>query len=501
MKKITMHQFHAGSAYGDAITNSMLLIRGLLLKFGFVSKIYVEQVAPELKKELYSHKKLKLKKDDIILIHHSMGHDLTEWVMNLPGKKILVYHNITPAQFFPKGSSSRFYARLGREQLKLFLPIMDASISVSKFNADELRTIGYTDVKEIPLLIDIDAIRNKDWDESLVTASSDIYTILFVGRISPNKCQEDLILIAWHLKTMLNRPFQLVLAGDYSEIDPCYQKLSALIKSYGLNNSVKLTEKIPDSQLYAWYRTADLFLCMSEHEGFGVPIIEAMAFDVPVMAYKSSNVPYTMGGAGILITEKDHHRIAALIKILSLDRSMKRALIKEQQQNASKFTKKQLSQQLYTFLKEQGIHVPNPPSPNSETNLKSVPIRYQIEGPFESSYSLALVNRETALALDRKNPGMVGLFATEGPGDYEPDISAVRSIAGVEKLWEKGKKGSRADVVIRNLYPPRVADMDGQINLLYFAWEESMLPFEWTQQFNQHLDGLPVLSEFIKKSS
>ena len=497
MKKTAMHQFHSGSAYGDAVTNSMLLIRRLLLKFGFDSKIYVERVAPKLKKELRSYKELKLKKDDIILIHHSMGHDLADWVMNLPGKKILVYHNITPAHFFSKNYRFRYYSNLGRKQLKSYLPVMDSSICVSRFNADELRSLGYANVKVIPLLIDIDALQNRKWDESLVTASSDIYTILFVGRIVPNKCQEDLITIAWHLKTILNHPFQLVLVGGYSKIDFYYRKLSAQIKSAGLNNCVKFTGKIPDSVLYAWYRAADLFLCMSEHEGFGVPLIEAMAFDIPVMAFKSSNVPYTMGGAGILITKKEHLGLAALIKILSRDRSMKRALIRDQQHHVDKFTEKQLSKQLYTFLKEQRINVPKPPVTEQLNTVSR--LLYQVEGPFESSYSLALVNRETALALDRKNSGTVGLFATEGPGDYDPDIDAIRSIPGVEKLWEKGSKASRADVVIRNLYPPRVADMDGQINLLYFAWEESMLPFEWTQQFNQHLDGLPVLSEFIKK--
>jgi len=497
MKKTIIHQFHSGSAYGDAITNSMLLIRRLLLNMGFVSKIYVEQVAPELEHELYPHTKLKLKPEDIILIHHSMGHDIAEWIMSLPGKKILVYHNITPAGFFPEGSAYRHYSLLGRKQLGSFLPIMAASICDSRFNADELADLGYANVTVLPLLIDSDALQNKKWDRSPVEESADLYTILFVGRICPNKCQEDLIAIAGYLKTMLNRPFQLVLVGCYAEEDPYFQKLSARITSAGLNDCVKFTGKISDDKLYGWYRAADLFLCMSEHEGFGVPLIEAMAFDLPVVAFKSSNVPHTMGGAGVLITQKDHCAIAAFIKILSLDRSMKRILVQDQQRHIRQFTQKQMAADLYAFLSDQGIQVPTPPGREPEQTFAR-PL-YQVEGPFESSYSLALVNREVALALDRKNPGEVGLFATEGPGDYVPDSAAIQILPGVENIWKKGRKASRADVVIRNLYPPRVADMDGQINLLYFAWEESMLPFEWVQAFNRHLDGLPVLSEFIKK--
>jgi glycosyltransferase involved in cell wall biosynthesis len=124
---------------------------------------------------------------------------------------------------------------------------------------------------------------------------------------------------------------------------------------------------------------------------------------------------------------------------------------------------------------------------------------FQIEGPFESSYSLAIVNREVAFALEKISPGRVSLFATEGPGDYRPDMRQIRGIPGLESLWRRGRKNSGADVLIRNLYPPRVADMDGLINLLYFAWEESALPGEWVQSFNRHLDGLTVLSRFVKK--
>ena len=512
MKKTTIHQFHPGSAYGDAVTNGMFLIRRMLRGFGFVSEIYVQQVAPELKGLLHFYKKLKLKGDDVILIHHSMGHELADWVLHLPGKKILVYHNITPAEFFPEESPLRYYSRLGREQLKAYLPVMQSAIANSRFNADELLDIGYKDVEEIPLLIDINKIQNQKWDESIVLASSETYTILFVGRIVPNKCQEDLIKIAWYLKGMIKRPFQLILVGCYDEADPYYRKLSAQIESAGLSDYIRFTGKIPEVELYGWYRAADVFLCMSEHEGFCVPLIEAMAFDVPVIAFKSSNIPHTMGGAGIMVTKKDHVSIAALIKILSEDRAMKRAIVRGQRSHVCKFTQKELSSRLYAFLKEQEIKIPEPlcPEPLCPEPLCPEPLcfdpcatsnrlDYQVEGPFESSYSLALVNRETAFALNRNAPGSVGLFATEGPGDYEPDMDAVRSIPGLKEILEKGRKGSRADVVIRNLYPPRVSDMDGQINLLYFAWEESMLPVSWIEQFNQNLDGLPVLSGFIKK--
>jgi glycosyltransferase involved in cell wall biosynthesis len=498
MKKPVIHQFHSGSAYGDAVTNAMLFIQNMLTKFGFESQVYVERVAPELKSRLNSYKKLALDDKDVILIHHSMGHDLDDFVTGLPGKKILVYHNITPAEFFADNERFRHYAAKGREQLKRFRPYMAACICDSRLNAAELLEIGYENVWELPLLTALDNLPSKPWDSNVVHDAAETLTLLFVGRISPNKCQEDLIAIARILRIMLDQPFQLVLVGGYSRLDTYFRKLAALVKAEGLEKQVRFMGKVPDAQLYGWYRAADIFVCMSAHEGFGVPLIEAMAFDVPVIAYKSSSVPDTLGKAGIRVARKDPKAVAALISILVRDRAMKRALIEDQRRRVADFSTPVLETRFFRFLTDQGIFVPNPPDP--EFFSGSPPLSYQVEGPFETSYSLALVNRETALALDRKYPGRVGLFATEGPGDYAPDPTAVRAFPGLESLWQRGEKSSRADVVIRNLYPPRVADMDGQINLLSFAWEESMLPAAWVDSFNRHLDGLAVTSRFVKKT-
>ncbi|MDX9786208.1 MAG: glycosyltransferase [Desulfobacterales bacterium] len=497
MKKIAIHQFHSGSACGDAVTNALFLIQRMLHRLGFASDIFVEHVAPELKGLLNNYRKLKVTRDDIVFIHHSMGHELTDWVIHLPCRKILVYHNITPVEFFPENSDARRYSRLGREQLKAFLPVMAAAMADSEYNADELSALGYGAVDVIPLLMNVEELVARPWDHAVVQNAAGTFTLLFVGRICPNKCQEDCIAVARHLKAMINRPFRLVLVGHYDANDPYYQHLMEQMAAFDLNNEVLLTGKIPDAHLYGWYRAADAFLCMSEHEGFGVPLIEAMAFDVPVIAFKSSNVAHTLGGAGILVTRKDHESLAALIKLLSEDRPFKRAIIGEQQKRVAEFTEARLFHLLGDFLAKQGVESPKPFG--APVHPATDRVRYQIEGPFETSYSLAIVNRKIALALEKKFPGAVSLFATEGPGDYLPDPVAVSAVPGLEPIWKRGQKGSRAKVVIRNLYPPRVSDMDGRINLLYFAWEESMLPFDWVDQFNRHLDGLPVLSRFIQK--
>lgn len=144
------------------------------------------------------------------------------------------------------------------------------------------------------------------------------------------------------------------------------------------------------------------------------------------------------------------------------------------------------------LLKDSGLFK-TPPESSREI------IRFQIEGTFDNSYSLSIVNRELALALDRQEPGAVALFATDGQTDYEPNQDFLRQIEGLESLWKRSKKKSRAEVVIRYLFPPRVADMDGSINLCYFAWEESTIPAELAHIFNRYVDGFLVPSKFVKQ--
>lgn len=492
-----IHQFHSGTAYGDAVTNGMMLIQKQLHELGFVSEIYAEHIAAELAGFLKHYSAWAPSPDDVLLLHHSMGHDLEAWVEGLPATKILIYHNITPAEFFPPDSPFRYYAVKGRELLSQFRSGILAAIADSDLNAEELFTCGYKDVEVIPLLFDVASLRQRPWNDELVQRESATFTVLFVGRVAPNKCQHDLVEVAAWLRQILKRPFQLVCVGGYDADDPYFRRVMAEIEANGLSDCVRFPGKISESDLYAWYRAADVFLSMSEHEGFGVPFIEAMAFDLPVIAYQSSNIAATLGGAGLMFTEKNHPAIAALLKILSEDRALRQALVIGQRSRLLEFDRQRQLVQLSTFLRRQGICVPQLPA--ESTAERPLQLRYQVEGPFETSYSLAQVNREVAMALNRIEPGYVGVFATEGPGDYQPDHAAVNAIPGLNDLWRRGRKGSRADVVIRNLYPPRVSDMDGVLNFLYFAWEESELNPAWVDSFNRCLDGMPVLSRYVKK--
>ena len=495
---VAIHQFHSGSAIGDAVTNSMFFIQDILLKQGFVSEIYAEHIAPELTESIRHYSQYQPAPDDVMLIHHSMGHEQTDWILGLPVTKILVYHNITPSGFFPVESPFRHYAKVGREQLAAFLPEIKASIADSGLNAEELRACGYEDVSVIPLLLDIEVLRQRIPDPAILNKTNEAFTLLFVGRITSNKCQHDLIEILDRMVQTSERPVQLVLVGGYDPADEYYLRLLRDIELAGLEDSVTLTGKVSDQELTAWYKVSDVFVCMSEHEGFGVPLIEAMVYDLPVIAYKSSNISSTMAGAGLVVGEKKLEDITALLLILSKDRILQRALIRRQRKRIQGLSRDKVTSSLLAFLSDR-LSIPVPTTRELERGLESESVHYQVEGPFETSYSLALVNREVAFALNELAPSEVGLFATEGPGDYEPDIEVIEAIPGLKELADRGEKKSRADVVIRNLYPPRVVDMDGLVNLLDFAWEESCLPLDFVDDFNRYLDGIAVTSRFVKK--
>jgi len=469
-----IHQFHAGSAFGDGVTNGLLFTRGLLRELGFSSQIYCAHVAPELADEIASFETYDNRPDQRLLLHHSMGHDLDGWVDGVACPMAMVYHNITPAEFFPPDSPPHLYSRKGRQQLAAWRSRFCAAVGDSPFNARELDAVGYHPVDVLPLLVDLARLRARPVDGALRRRleEDDAFTLLFVGRIVPNKCQHDLILAVDALRRMLARPVRLVLAGGVSL--PEYQAgLEALCAQRGMTECVAFLGKVSDETLGALYAGCDAFLCLSEHEGFGMPLIEAMAFDLPVIAFS-----------------------AATVKVLAETPALRRHLIRAARSHLARFERPRLLADLADFLETRmGVPVPcRPPEAHVVTGRP-----WRIEGPFDTSYSLALVNRHLALALAQQGVD-ARLFATEGPGDYQPDPAFLAGHPEVAALWRDGGADGPADVVLRNLYPPRVTGMGGHTRLLAsYGWEESAFPEADVGQFNRHLNLITTVSSYVAR--
>ena len=335
----TIHQLVPGFAYGDAISNQTIIIRDLLRKQGYKSEIFTEQIDPLMTHEARLFKDGKGIKGDVGLIyHHSIGAGLTDFVINHPGPKGLIYHNVTPPELVRDADPDlAIKLEQGLNDLAKLAPYFPASAGDSHFNSSDLEKNGFSSPSVLPI-----CVAPEKWnipaDPNLMTRLQDGRdNILFVGRLVANKCQHDLIDVFACYRSMYGN-CRLILVGGFIEEESYYQSLMEQIRRRGLEGDVHFTGKVTDSTLHSCYRCADLYWSMSEHEGFGVPLVEAMWFDIPVFAYKSSAVPETLGEGGLLFTDKQNvNELAAAAHLLIHDFDLRHRILAGQRRRRTAF--------------------------------------------------------------------------------------------------------------------------------------------------------------------
>jgi len=332
-----IHQLSAGLDYGDAISNQALFIAEVLRDLGHRSEIFAEHIGPAMVDLGQPFAPGAIAPGDALLYHHGIGTPLTAHAVRHPGPKAIVYHNITPAHFFEPWEPS--FAKLldhGRKDLHELAAVFPVSAGDSTFNTDELRDAGFKDPMVVPIFVD--PMRwaqpaDPEWMKMLQDGRSNL---LFVGRVAPNKCQHHLVQ-AFHEYLRHDAAARLILVGLWADGHPYARFIREEADRLGIGPQLLMTSRLTDAQLLACYRTAHLFWSMSEHEGFCVPLIESMWFDVPVLAYKSSAIPETLGQAGLMFTEKRWPEVAALAHMLVEDRSLRRTVIAAQRARRSAF--------------------------------------------------------------------------------------------------------------------------------------------------------------------
>lgn len=304
-----VHQFHAGSSLGDAITNAMVTIRSLLRKAGFDSEIFVEDRGRGLAADIRLIDALPAANDAFLLVHHSMGFASFETIRALPVRKGLIYHNITPPELFAHRPVMAGLARLGQEQLALWRDQVAFALSVSDYNAADLHRLGFPSIRTCPLLCDVGALLARAAAPRL---ESGVFTVLFVGRVTRSKAQLDLVGCFAAFRAQFGRPCRLALVGALNPDEYAYlEAIEGAIASSGLAGAVQLTGLVSDDELHGWYRQADLYVSLSLHEGFCVPLVEAIAHGVPVLAWPAGAVAQTLGDAGDLLASREPDAVAA----------------------------------------------------------------------------------------------------------------------------------------------------------------------------------------------
>ncbi len=350
MEFTAIHQFSLAMSTGDGVSNSVFFCQKLLKQLGYHSNIYSVDSKKLLSGVVYDYKDYCPDANQLLLVHHAYGHGFGAWLESLPDTKALVYHNISPPEYFT-ATNIQNDLLLGRQQLSDWKEFLTAAIADSDFNRNELLDAGWNPniVKTIPLLVDIQSIKNKSFDSEIIKKNKEICTILFVGQLLPHKSQGDLIRCFYYLKQLItDQPMQMILAGGGDA--HVHLELSQLIHQMGLDGHIHLLGKISDKELFAWYRVADLYVSMSEHEGFGMPLVEANVFDIPVVAYEIAGVADTMGIGSLLFKEKDFIRVAALLSLLLQDGELRQRVMQGQRDNLIRFDRELLLNDLQTFI-------------------------------------------------------------------------------------------------------------------------------------------------------
>lgn len=342
---------------GDAVSNNLIAIANLFEQTGMNGYIFCESnhrttnCNQSVKKFSELHKVIS--DEDIIIYHKSTGTKMTDEVSKLKNKVIVVYHNITPDTFFNGYNEGLIeLTRWGREQLKK-LKNCTYFICDSDYNKQELLENGIDDKKiiTIPLLVEFDDFESESDDKIYKNMNDGKTNILFVGRVAPNKKQEDIIKSFNYYKKFLNTNSRLILVGNWSGLEKYYEELRNLVENLCLSD-VHFCSHIPFSEIISYYKSADIFLCMSEHEGFCVPLLEAMYFELPIIAFNKAAVPETLNGSSILINQKDYALIAQTIDEVVNNSQLRDGIIENQKVRLKYFSKEKNEKILFEKILE-----------------------------------------------------------------------------------------------------------------------------------------------------
>ncbi len=353
-----IHQVCARLQFGDAITNHVLRIHQEFIKWGMESHVYAHETdatcAPYNEGEQVYARNFSRRKEDLLLYHYSVFNPNHKLYLSSRNKKILIYHNITPPEFFEQFNPA--VAEVCRKGLELLprLKGCDLALGDSEFNRQDLVAAGFRDAASgvLPIFIDwprYDGPYNRELWQRLADGRVNLF---FVGRLAPNKRFEDLIRLFALYKQKVNAHSRLIIPGSTWSID--YNNLLVgMIRRFGLEDSVEMSNHVwgvPDADLLAYFRAASVFVSMSEHEGFCVPLVEAMRFDLPILAFDCTAIPYTLAGAGVLFKSKEYPILAETLESLAGDETLRTAMVERGRARLADFSEERLSHTLMDHI-------------------------------------------------------------------------------------------------------------------------------------------------------
>ena len=348
-----INQWVPAAHKGDAIGDSARRVRGLLRSMGHESELYALTIDDDLRHDVRPFTDPAATQGQLTIFHYALPSPMTDAFASLGSGRILQYHNVTPASYFAPYDPSLFrLASLGRDELATLAGQVDLALGDSDFNRRELEALGFSRTGVFPIAVDTSRVTQPAERPALDAILDDgLVNFLFVGRIAPNKKIEDIIRLAEFYKRYVDAYYRFIFVGRFDVVPRYYSMIRALMTEYRfLNDRFLFTGSISDEELAVYYRHAAVYISMSEHEGFCVPLVEAMAADVPVLAYAAAAVPDTLGGAGVQFAPKDLEYAAELLGALAFDDDLRAQVIAGQRRRFADFGDARITRELTALL-------------------------------------------------------------------------------------------------------------------------------------------------------
>jgi glycosyltransferase involved in cell wall biosynthesis len=329
---VAIHQFVPSFVRRDAIGAHSRNVQRVLREAGIASRIYVGEARDAQPGEVEDYRAFAGGDGETWLLYQlSTGSPMARFLHGRPEPKIIDYHNITPPSFFSAWEPVvELELTVGRREMEDLAPATALGLADSGFNRAELEVAGYARTAVLPILFDPavfeSEVDGRRLDRLLRAKAGGGADLLFVGRVSPNKCQHDLIKFLAAYRLLYDPKARLHLVGGSSS-HAYWTTMEAYVKHLDLGEAVFLHGGVSPGALAAHYRAADAFVCLSEHEGFCVPLLEAWHHRLPVVALAAAAVPETVGGAGVLLPAKEPARVAAAVHRVLSDPDLRGELV------------------------------------------------------------------------------------------------------------------------------------------------------------------------------
>jgi L-malate glycosyltransferase len=338
---------------GDAIGDSARLMRDAFRSWGHRADVYALSLDGDLRGDGLPWSAWSPGSEtDAVILHYALPSPLTAALAAHRGRRVLIHHNITPPEFFAGYDEEMVrICALGRAELVTLKGHVDLALGDSEFNRQELEAAGFARTGVLPIYLDFDRYQETPGPVLARELADGRTNVLFVGRLVPNKRHDDLIRMCAYWKRYISPEVRLVLVGKPPRRRGYLDALQSLMSEQGMTPwDVVFAGHVDHRDLLSCYRTASVFVSMSEHEGFGVPLVESMILDVPVLAYRAGAVPFTLGGSGVLFDAKRMDEVAEMASCLASAGALRAGVLRTQARRREDFAPRAVEAALKAYV-------------------------------------------------------------------------------------------------------------------------------------------------------